>query len=172
MNLAGKEAILAWRVRRGAWEGIDLDGLSVVAVVKANATLGDPYAEQFPAKAVVVIDQEASAVQENALLSLAKSMAGRLLEDVVWVKGAEIQLELGPMPGHAHLTAGDYAEFETRGLHHGDLHCGNEWVYYPPLSDVHAVPAYTEVHWFQGQGLDTTWSSPAKRSAFVGTFTR
>jgi hypothetical protein len=172
MNLAGKEGILAWRVRRGSWGGVELDGLSVVAVVKAQATLGDPYAEQYPAKAVVIVDEQASAVQESALLAFAKSMAGRLLEDIAWVKGAKIEFELGAMPGHAHVTAGEYAEFETRGLHHGDLHCGNEWVYYPPLTDVHASPAYTKVHWFQGEGLDTIWSSPSKRSAFVGTFTR
>jgi hypothetical protein len=41
VNLAGREAILAWRVADGGWNGMDLAGLSVVAVIAAEATLGD-----------------------------------------------------------------------------------------------------------------------------------
>ena len=43
VNLVGKEAILAWRVREGSWEDTAVQGLSVVAVVRADATLGDPF---------------------------------------------------------------------------------------------------------------------------------
>jgi hypothetical protein len=32
------------------------------------------------------------------------------------------------------------------------------------------MPAYALTHSFHGQGLGTTWSSPEKRSAFVGSF--
>jgi hypothetical protein len=32
------------------------------------------------------------------------------------------------------------------------------------------MPAYAIAHSFQGKGLGTTWSSPDKRSAFVGQF--
>jgi hypothetical protein len=34
----------------------------------------------------------------------------------------------------------------------------------------HAMPAYTIANTFTGKGLNTTWSSPYKLSAFVGTF--
>src|SRR5215208_7298199 len=50
VNLAGDQAILAWRVTKGDWNGVALDGLSVVGVVKAGATLGDPYTNPYPAK--------------------------------------------------------------------------------------------------------------------------
>ena len=42
VGLTGDQAILAWHIRSGSWNGVKLDGFSVVAVVKANATLGDP----------------------------------------------------------------------------------------------------------------------------------
>src|SRR3954452_9982482 len=29
VNLAGKEAVLAWNVRQGAWKGVPVEGLSV-----------------------------------------------------------------------------------------------------------------------------------------------
>src|ERR1700688_3032672 len=42
MDLAGKQAVVAWHVREGAWQGVPLGGLSVVAAVRSSATLGDP----------------------------------------------------------------------------------------------------------------------------------
>jgi hypothetical protein len=32
------------------------------------------------------------------------------------------------------------------------------------------MPAYALAHSYSGKGLNTTWSSPEKRSAFVGSF--
>jgi hypothetical protein len=34
----------------------------------------------------------------------------------------------------------------------------------------HAMPAYTMAYNYKGKELGTTWSSPDKRSAFVGSF--
>src|SRR5690348_5684720 len=48
MNLTGDEAILAWHITDGKWDGVSLNGLTVGAAVKANATLGDPYADPYP----------------------------------------------------------------------------------------------------------------------------
>src|SRR5437588_12457283 len=79
MGTAGDQALLAWRIARGAWLGQDLAGLSVVAAVKASATLGDPYADPYPARAVIIIDQRASAEQRAALIEFARHMAGPLL---------------------------------------------------------------------------------------------
>lgn len=171
VNLTGKEAIMAWRVQEGKWNGVELDGLSVVAVVQADATLGDPFVDARTTRAVLLVDQYASSGQRAALTEFARSMAPDLLSEVVRVESAPIELRLGDH-GEASLTAGDVAEIQTRGLHEGDHICGNEIVYYPPLASTEAHPAYTRVHRFSGSGLDSTWSSPFKRSAFVGTFSR
>src|SRR5579872_7264200 len=56
VGLTGHEAILAWKVREGDWKGVSLNGLTVVAVVRANATLGDPYHTPYPARSVLIID--------------------------------------------------------------------------------------------------------------------
>src|SRR4029450_2724167 len=57
VNLAGKEAVFAWSVRQGAWRGVPVEGLSVVAVVRAAATLGDPTVSPLPARAVLLVDE-------------------------------------------------------------------------------------------------------------------
>ena len=55
VNLTGQEAVLGWRVDKGVWGDVKLDGLSIVAVVRANSTLGDPYASPLPAKTMVTM---------------------------------------------------------------------------------------------------------------------
>ncbi len=172
VNLAGKEAIMAWRVADGAWNGVPLDGLSVVVVVKSSSTLGDVTAQSPFAQSVIVVDQKANAAQKQALVSLAKSMAGDLLQDVVWVQQRPIEFKTG---GHGETTvqAGELASLETRCMNHTDMLCGNEDVYYPPLTQVvEPMPAFTLANAFHGDGLNTTWSNAYKRSAFVATFTR
>ncbi len=172
VGLVGDQAILAWRIREGTWKGISLDGLSIVAVVKASATLGDPYHSPYPAKAVLILDQRATSRQRQALEDLAKSAAGQLLNDVVRVETASISLEEGSEHGSVRLVAGDLARIETRGLCARDHLCGNEFVYYPPLVKLaHAMPAFTLNEAFHGQGLGTVWNRVGKRSAFIGTFT-
>jgi hypothetical protein len=182
VNLAGREAVVAWRVREGSWNGVPVDGLSVVAAVRAAATLGDPFANPYPARSLVIVDERATAEQRDALVGFARSMAGDLLADVVSIESAPIELRIeNETNGHADhqpggaaaLKAGELIELRTRSLNHADHLCGNEEVYYAPLTDVQsAVPAVTLAHSFRGEGLGMTWSSPDKRSAFVARFSR
>lgn len=185
VNLAGREAVVAWRVGEGSWNGVAVDGLAVVAAVRASATLGDPFGDPYPAQAVVVVDERATPEQKDALVGFAREMAGDLLGNVVSVTSAPIEMAVvgagGDHHDHAHhssggnatLKAGDLVELRTRGLNHGDHLCGNEEIYYPPLTPVaDAVPAVTLAHAFRGKGLGMTWSSPDKRSAFVARFSR
>src|SRR6266704_409547 len=71
VNLVGDEAILAWHVQSGNWDGVPLDGLTVAAAVHARATLGDPYANPYPAQAVLLVDDQADQQQRLALVAFA-----------------------------------------------------------------------------------------------------
>ena len=170
VDLDGKQAILAWKVRNGSWDGVDLSGLGVVAVVQASATLGDRFHNPYPAQAVLILDQHASRQQRVALQAFAKSAGGALVGQVVRVETAPINLEV-IHHGSVKMVAGSLARIETRSLCEGDDLCGNEEVYYPPLTKVaDAMPAYTLEESFHGQGLGTVWEREGARSAFVGTF--
>ena len=170
-SLEGKQAILAWKISQGSWQGVSLDGLSVVAVVKANATLGDIYHNPYPAKSVLILDQRANSQQRRALVEFVKSAAGPLVKDVVRLDAAPITLEMGSAHGSVNLVAGNLARISTRSLCQGDHLCGNEEVYYPPLTKVaHAMPAYTLNAAFTGQGLGVVWDRSDARSAFIGSF--
>jgi hypothetical protein len=176
VNLAGHEAILAWRVKEGSWDGVRLDGLGVVGVVRANATLGDSYSNPYPANAVLIVDDKASAEQQKALTSFAQAMAGNLFKNVVRVEAAPIQMDIRHDSGHygkTVLQAGNLAGIETRSLSDKDHLCGNEEVYYPPLVPMsHAMPAVAVRDQYSGPGLGVVWEFHGKRSAFVGSFAR
>ena len=58
VGLVGDEATLAWHVQNGNWDGQKLDGLTVMASVKAQATLGDPFGSPYPAKSVILVDEK------------------------------------------------------------------------------------------------------------------
>jgi hypothetical protein len=175
-GLTGREAILAWRVEKGAWNGVPLDGLSVVGVVKASATLGDPFASPYPAKAVMIVDEAATPEQRSALLDFAREMGSGILDTVVQTEVAPIRLAVRHDREHqaaATLQAGRFAEVQTRTVGEKDRHCGNEETYYAPLAATeHAMPAVAVVDRFSGDGLGVSWTTHDKRNAFVGSFAR
>ena len=173
-GLAGNQAILAWRIREGDWNGVSLAGLSVVGVVRANATLGDEYANPYPAKSVLVVDERANQAQRSALVEFAQSMAGEIFANVARVEAAPISLEVIGEGGHATnatLVAGSFVGVKTRAIMAKDHICGNEEVYYQPLVETsHAMPAVADIDRYSGPELDVSWNVSGKRSAFVATF--
>ncbi|HXK12267.1 MAG TPA: DUF1326 domain-containing protein [Vicinamibacteria bacterium] len=176
MGLAGQEAILAWRVREGGWSGVPLVGLSVVGVVRASATLGDPFASPLPVRSVLIVDERATPAQRTALLALARAMGGDLFGDVVETASAPIRMDVqgdDASERRTRLEVGDLARIETRTLADRDRHCGNESTYYPPLTPTtEAAPAVSVVDGYHGPGLGVVWTTHDKRNAFVGSFAR
>ncbi|HKR96685.1 MAG TPA: DUF1326 domain-containing protein [Candidatus Angelobacter sp.] len=175
MNLTGQEAIVAWHVGEGSWDGVSLNGLTIVGAIKAQATLGDPYGKPYPAKSVLIVDKQATLEQRQALINFAQEMGGELLQHVVKVIDAPIDMEVaqGQHSTRARLQAGDVVTVETRAIGEKDHLCGNEDTFYPPLTQTaHAMPAVAMTDQYLGNDLNETWTLHDKRSAFVGTFVR
>jgi hypothetical protein len=174
VNLVGDEAILAWHVQSGSWDGVALDGLTVAAAVHAQATLGDPYANPYPAQAVLLVDDQATPQQSSALIAFAHQMGGELLRHAQQVIPVPMELVVNPEHhGVAVLRAGQFATVKTRPVNDQDHLCGNEVTFYPPLTQLtHSMPAVALTDSYRGPGLDVDWESHGRRSAFVGTFAR
>ncbi|MGH9378778.1 MAG: DUF1326 domain-containing protein [Terriglobia bacterium] len=173
VGLEGRHAILVWTIRQGEWRGSNLSGLSVVAVINAKDNLGDPYHNPYPAKAILIVDQRASAAQRHALVSFVTAAGGPLVAHIVQVDRAPISVEFGKGMNHGTVTvvAGNLARIQTRSMCAGDAICGNEIRYYPPLTKVSgAMPAYTVEEAYSGNGLGVEWNRRDDRSAYIGTF--
>ncbi|HTU23736.1 MAG TPA: DUF1326 domain-containing protein [Gemmataceae bacterium] len=172
VNIGGKHGIMAWKVEKGEFNKVNLDGLGVVAVLAASDTLGTR--QTGTGKALLIVDARASRAQKDALIALAKQQGGELLRNIVAVRSAAVELNVCNCEkgGCGTLRAGD-ARIETRCLDHKhDTVCGNESAFFPPLSrDVTANPALAAENAFTGKGLNGTWKDSGRRSAYLGTFT-
>ncbi len=173
VNETGKEATLAWRIRAGTVDGVDLAGLSVAAFVRASNTLGDPYRSAAPSRAILLIDERAGARERAALERFAKSRLGDLAGSIAERRVVAIALAVGCCDdeGCAELTAGDVVSLKTRCVNGDDHVCGNEEVYYPPLTDgVTAVPAVLTDHAVSAVALGVRFQDQGSRGAFAGRF--
>ena len=142
--------------------------------MRANGTLGDPYESPYPAKAVLLVDDQASPQQRAALVHFAQRMGGELLKNVEKVIPTPMELAVNTEHhGAAMLRAGNFAMIQTRGIGDKDHLCGNEVTFYPPLTETaHSMPAVALTDSYSGPGLGASWNLHGKRSAFVGTFAR
>jgi hypothetical protein len=167
----GRQAVLAWRITSGAFRGVALDGLTMVAAVAGDRNLGmREMGGEEPAavRAVLILDPLASRAQRDALTALAIELSGGLITDVVRVDVAPVQFSSTAQ--QIEVSAADSVRLSVNKEMKHDASCGAmQW--FKPFSTLeHSSMGVAEAHSFSGQGLGTRWSAPDKRSAFFGTF--
>src|SRR5215472_14225938 len=62
-EINGKEAVLGWKINNGAWKGVNIAGLGVVGVIRAQHTIGNVHVPSNSGIAVVIVDSRANAEQ-------------------------------------------------------------------------------------------------------------
>lgn len=170
VNIIGNRATMAWKITKGTFNGVDLAGRHVVAVVFGDKTFGlfDPV----NTKTIMIVDQSATSEQRDALMAFAKKMSGETIQDVVSVRSAPIEMSttLCTKMGCARLDAG-VVSILTRCLCDRDSICGHEDLFYPVLADVeHPYAAYTVEHEFTGDEMGETFAHGNSRSAVIASF--
>ena len=173
IGLVGDLAVMTWRIDEGSWNNVSLNGLGVAAVVKASGTLGDPFNSPYPAKAVLIFDEQASDDQRAALESFAKAMGGELVETVTNRTSAPISMsfEGGMHAKKATVEVGDLVKIRTRAIFESDSLCHLDDLYFTPLVKLdHAMPAFGMQAQFAGEGLGVRFNEYNRSNAFIGTF--
>lgn len=166
----GRQAVLAWRVDRGAIGGVSLDGLSVVAALSGTHNLGmREMGGEAPTlvKALMYVDERATVAQREALVSMAKTAIGDLAVRVVDVQAVPIAFE---RTHHAAAVLAGDAQLQVEAHIHHDPSCGAMQWFHPLSRGAEAEVGLTRNQSFTGQQLGTRWQQLDKRSAFVGTF--
>jgi hypothetical protein len=166
----GREAVLAWHVTSGAYDGEELGGLSVVAAVSGDRNLGiREIGGEAPSsvRGVVFVDQQATPAQQRALVRLAQTMSRGLITDLVDVKPVAVDYTSTPM--NIAVTAGD-AKLAVQRHNHHTAGCGAmKW--FTPFSAIDdATIGVADQHQYEGRALGIRWSDPNRKSAFSGTF--
>jgi hypothetical protein len=166
---AGKQAVLAWKVDRGAVNGVSLDGLSIVAAVAADRNLGikEIGGAQAATKAAVYVDRRATVPQQAALIAMAHELSRGVVDTVVQVTPTSISFV---EDGNTIRVVADQVALDVNKHMEHDPSCGAVQWFHPLSSVTNATLGMTEKHSFSGNVLGTKWSDPDKRSAFFGTF--
>lgn len=172
VQLTGKDAIMAWGVEEGQFQGVDLKGLNVVLVLRASDTLGfGGIQDAKTLKSVLLVDDRANAVQRDALVEFARKQAGKAGAAIARIESTKIDMSLDVSSLSGKVTAGKAVKLSTRKARPTDCICTNEVAYYPPLATLQNFAAGVAIDAeFRGGGLGNRWSMPNSRSAYMGIF--
>ena len=169
---AGREAILAWRVSRGAVNGVALDGLSIVAAAIADNNLGTHSLGGAPAtvlKSVVLVDQRANAAQRDALVAMARTLAPSIVRSVVETRA--VPIEFSRAGDNVRVHAAEASLDVLTNVPHSPTCGALKW--FEPLARTETAEiGVTRLQEWTGTALGPRWKqvSDDKRSSFVGTF--
>ena len=165
----GKQAVLAWKVDRGSFNGVSLDGLSVVAAVVGDRNLGiqEIGGGKAATRSAMYVDSRANAAQQIALVAMATELSKGIVGTIVQVTSAPIQF--ADSEKNIHVATGPVALDVNKHITH-DPSCGAMQWFHPLASVDDATIGVAEKNAFSGTSLGSKWSDPNKRSAFFGTF--
>ena len=174
VGITGDLAVMAWDIEQGSYKGVPLAGTKVVAVVNASSTIGNPFGDPLPAKAMLIFDESTTVPQRGALAAFVKAQTGTLTANVVHTDTAPIEIDFhGSLHDRvATMRAGEIVSLETREIRGTDSLCHLDEIYYQPLVALdHAMPAFAIEQSFRGDGLGHQMREYRRSSAYVGTFT-
>jgi hypothetical protein len=165
----GKEAVLAWKVDRGSFNGISLDGLAVVAALAGDKNLGmtEMGGEQPAVKSALFVDARANRAQQLALVAMANELSHGIVGTIVQVTPAPIAFA---DHGSEIAVAAPHIALEVNKHLTHDPTCGAQQWFHPLASVEDATIGVADQNFFTGSSLGTKWSDPNKRSAFFGSF--
>jgi hypothetical protein len=166
----GKEALLAWKVDQGSFEGVPLNGLSVVAAIAGDVNLGvhEIGGDTADTRAAVFVDERATPTQRVALLAMAKRLSNGVVGKVVELTPATIQFV--DAADAIRVSAKSVRLTVAKEMTHDPTCGGKQWFH--PLSDIDGIAGMgtTTENAFSGTTLGTKWSDPNKHSSFFGAF--
>lgn len=165
VTTAGREAVIAWKIREGSVGGVTLKGLGVVAVVAGAGNLAEVETAR---RSVLYVDAAASPAQRDALVNLLRTKAGKALGTVAEVKS--VPLVFTSEGTSVSISAGKAATLNV--AKYPCEHCRMPaQVWYAPLTPIkNADVAQGLATGFSDATLGVSWSRQAQDNVFIGTF--
>ena len=164
VTTAGREAMMAWNVTSGKWQGIDLSGVRVMAIISSESNLADKDAAR---QSELIIDSPSRA-QSLAMLNAIKANYAASLGNIVKVRNAPITFV---REGKKYAVAADEATMNVEAMPN-DLCCKMpNLVWYTPMVGLeNRKVGYTTNASYSGNTVSEQWSRSGENSAFSGSF--
>jgi hypothetical protein len=166
LTTGGRDALMAWNVKSGAWQGIDLTGVQAVAIVSAAENLADKNAAR---QSEITIGENASDAQSRAMLEGLKSRYAASLGKIVSVRRGPLSFE---HQSKTYSVAADKFASITIEAMPDDLCCKMpQLVWYSPLVPLeNRKVGYTTKALYAGGNVGEPWQRSGENSAFYGSF--
>ncbi|HEU4752344.1 MAG TPA: DUF1326 domain-containing protein, partial [Armatimonadota bacterium] len=164
IQTAGRNAVMAWNITSGEFNGTDLKGVTAVAVVAADRNLG---VEGAARRSVLYVSEQASPAQRDALVALLKERAPQALGELVAVKSAAVSFDAS---GDLYRVQVPGAAFMKIKKQTQTLCCKQPYVLWDrPFVPVKAAKAgYCVGVEFKDRGLLQAWSATDQNNAYFG----
>jgi len=164
---SGREAILGWHIQEGTWQGVQLNNLSLVAVLISEENLG--INQDIPRQSILYLDADANEQEKSALLALITHHFFSILGDVYSVHTAPIIWEADSEAPWVMIPG--KVEVSVRAAQPEDAHLGSHKWYDPFIPLTQETLATTKYYSYQDNDLDINWWDFEPRIAgYFGTF--
>jgi len=165
LTTTGRDAVMAWNVTAGSWDGVSLAGVRALAVVGADANLVDAQAQR---RSELVVDSSATDAQAAALLKAFKSRYASALGEVVKVRRAPIIFRHDASA----YSVGTFSVALNVEAMPDNLCCRMpQLVWYEPLVPVEGRKVgYTRKATYAGGSVGDSWERAGENGAFYGGF--
>ena len=162
----GREATLVWNIHQGTWNGVSLEGLTVVAVVTAQNNLA---IDTNTRRSVLYLDEKATSEQRSALIDLMTTKRGEILGEVV-------STEIAPITFTKQDVKYNLRVGEVLTLSVSRYPCQNctqpHQIWYKPLEQIDTpIVGKSTAYCYQDKILSVTWNcGEDTNNVFVGNF--
>ena len=165
VTTTGRDALMAWNVTSGSWNGTDLSGLRAIAVVSADDNLSNARAGR---RSELIIDKAASHAQAVAMVSALKSRYSDAFGQIISVRSAPIDFK---HEGRTYEVSSSEAAINVEAMPN-DLCCRMpNLVWYDPLVPLgQRKVGYTIKALYAGDAVGDSWQRAGENSAFYGSF--
>lgn len=166
MVTIGREAMLIWNIKDGNVDGVDVKGLSAVAVVVGTDNLAQEGADR---SSVLYIDSRATDAQSKALGSAIAKQYGKALGTVLAVKTAPIEFKKSGLDYAVRIPKVAYLKTTRYACDHCVM---PHSVWYEPFVGLKSsIVAKASLAEFKGSPeISQTWRRADENSSFVGDF--
>src|SRR5947209_10295061 len=165
VTTTGRDALLAWNVAAGSWDGVNLSGVRALAVVSADVNVSDTPAAR---RSELIVDSAATDAQSAALVKAFKSVYTSALGDVVSVRRAPVVFR---HDGRAYWVGALGAALNVEAMP-DNLCCRMpQLVWYEPLVPLAGRKVgYTRKATYSGGAVGDPWERAGENGAFYGSF--
>jgi len=164
---SGREALLAWRILTGDYNGTPMSGVKFVLVIQGDRTLSRPGASR---KSILLVDDAATTDQALAVESLVRRNYGDLAGTLLGVQRQPITFERGADSASVRLGSQGEIVMRKARLPEDALPGARDW-YDPFVPMTEITLGTTLAESYTGPGFDHRWARFDQGvTGYFGTF--